>query len=74
MVALPGAALLTISNDAYASVGAVLLTFVGTTAGFIASLFKKSTTYTFTGDIAKWKVRIVVMLHSARHGIYQYHI
>ncbi len=55
MGALPGVALLTFSNNAYASVGAILITFVGTTAGFISSLFKKSTKYSFTGDIAKWK-------------------
>ena len=53
--ALPGVALLTFSNDAYASVGAVFLTLVGTTAGFISSLFKKSIKYHFTGDITKWK-------------------
>ncbi|ARV15596.1 hypothetical protein [Polaribacter sp. SA4-12] len=55
MGALPGVVLLTVSNDAYASVGAIFLTLVGTTAGFISSLFKKTTTYSFTGDIAKWK-------------------
>jgi hypothetical protein len=55
MGALPGAALLIISNNVYAAAASILLTLVGTTAGFIASLFKKSTTYSFTGDIDKWK-------------------
>ncbi|WP_157662460.1 hypothetical protein [Polaribacter sp. SA4-10] len=55
MGALPGAALLIISDDAYAVAASILLTFVGTTAGIIASLFKKSTIYSFTGDIDKWK-------------------
>jgi RNase P/RNase MRP subunit p29 len=55
MGALPGVALLIISDDGYAAAGSIFLTFVGTSAGFIASLFKKSTTYSFTGDIAKWK-------------------
>ncbi len=36
--------------------GGMALAVVGGTAGFVASLFKKSTKYSFTGDSVKWKV------------------